>query len=54
MSTKNLEIAVHSCTGGQCKQKPDENNLGFGQHFTDHMFTMRWNKDKGWMKAGIS
>ncbi len=53
MSTKNLEIAVHSCTGGQCKQKPDENNFGFGQHFTDHMFTMRWNKDKGWYDPRI-
>ncbi len=48
MAKENLEIAVHQCTGGQCKQKPDEDNLGFGQHFTDHMFTMRWNKNKGW------
>ncbi|MFW6287234.1 MAG: branched-chain amino acid aminotransferase [bacterium] len=30
------------------KSKPDENNLGFGQNFTDHMFIMDYEKDKGW------
>lgn len=30
------------------KQKPDSNNLGFGQHFSDHMFLMDYTKGKGW------
>lgn len=30
------------------KQKPDQNNLGFGQHFSDHMFIMDYTKGKGW------
>ncbi len=33
--------------------KPDENNLGFGKYFTDHMFTMDWDVDKGWHDAQI-
>jgi branched-chain amino acid aminotransferase len=30
------------------KAKPDQNNLGFGQYFTDHMFVMEYTKGKGW------
>jgi branched-chain amino acid aminotransferase len=32
----------------QLKLKPDESNLGFGIHFTDHMFNMDYAPDKGW------
>lgn len=35
------------------KQKPDENNLGFGQYFTDHMFIMDYTEGKGWHDARI-
>jgi branched-chain amino acid aminotransferase len=35
------------------KQKPDQNNLGFGQYFTDHMFIMDYTKGKGWHDARI-
>lgn len=35
------------------KAKPQENNLGFGQYFTDHMFVMDYSKDKGWHDARI-
>ncbi len=35
------------------KQKPDQNNLGFGQHFTDHMFIVDYTKGKGWHDARI-
>ena len=35
------------------KEKPDQSNLGFGQHFTDHMFVMDYNKDKGWYDPRI-
>ncbi len=30
------------------KQKPDPNNLVFGTTFSDHMFEMSYNPDKGW------
>lgn len=30
------------------KVKPDKNKLGFGKHFTDHMFLMDYNKEQGW------
>lgn len=30
------------------KQKPDQGNLGFGIHFTDHMFVMDYTEGKGW------
>jgi branched-chain amino acid aminotransferase len=35
------------------KQKPDQNNLGFGQFFTDHMFIMDYTEGKGWHDARI-
>lgn len=35
------------------KAKPDENNLGFGKLFTDHMFLMDYSDDKGWYDARI-
>lgn len=35
------------------KEKPDQNNLGFGQHFSDHMFIMDYTKGKGWHDARI-
>lgn len=30
------------------KTKPDQNNLGFGKYFTDHMFIMDYNEKLGW------
>jgi len=30
------------------KAKPDQNNLGFGQIFSDHMFVMDYTEGKGW------
>ncbi|MFZ0243146.1 MAG: branched-chain amino acid aminotransferase [Desulfobacterales bacterium] len=30
------------------KPKPDEQHLGFGSHFTDHMFNMDYDPDQGW------
>ena len=32
----------------QLKAKPDENKLGFGTIFTDHMFNMDYSVEKGW------
>lgn len=30
------------------KPKPNQDNLGFGQYFTDHMFIMNYTEGKGW------
>ena len=35
------------------KQKPDQNKLGFGNYFTDHMFVMNYTEGKGWYDARI-
>ena len=35
------------------KQKPDQNALGFGRYFTDHMFMMDYNPENGWHDARI-
>jgi len=37
----------------ELKQKPDQDNLGFGTIFTDHMFIMDYKKGKGWHDARI-
>jgi branched-chain amino acid aminotransferase len=35
------------------KQKPNQDTLGFGQYFTDHMFVMDYSEDKGWYDPRI-
>ncbi|RJQ80131.1 MAG: branched-chain amino acid aminotransferase [Desulfobacteraceae bacterium] len=35
------------------KPKPDENKLGFGTIFTDHMFNMDYHPEKGWHNPRI-
>lgn len=35
------------------KEKPDMNNLGFGNYYTDYMFMMDWYKDKGFVEPKI-
>jgi branched-chain amino acid aminotransferase len=37
----------------QRKPKPDENKLGFGTIFTDHMFNMDYSVEKGWHNPRI-
>ncbi len=35
------------------KEKPDMNNLGFGNYYTDYMFVMDYTEGKGWHDARI-
>lgn len=35
------------------KPRPTVEALGFGKHFTDHMFRMDWNREQGWHQARI-
>ena len=41
-----MEIKVTKTTSP--KAKPDSSALGFGKHFTDHMFVMEYSTEKGW------
>ncbi|NDL67992.1 branched-chain amino acid aminotransferase [Clostridiales bacterium F-3ap] len=41
-----MNIAVELTTAP--KAKPDQENLGFGNYFTDHMFIMDYTEGKGW------
>lgn len=47
----DLEISVEKASS--LKEKPSIENLGFGKHFTDHMFIMNWSRDQGWHSAQI-
>jgi branched-chain amino acid aminotransferase len=49
--SRQLEITLRKAE--TLKEKPDESNLGFGRHFTDHMFVMRWTSGQGWQDAEI-
>lgn len=46
-----MELSITTST--QLKEKPDENNLGFGTLFTDHMFNMDYDPEKGWHNPRI-
>jgi branched-chain amino acid aminotransferase len=35
------------------RTRPNQNKLGFGRHFTDHMFIMDYTEGKGWHDARI-
>ena len=50
----NLDVSVKKAPTDQLKNKPDEQELGFGRYFTDHMFLMQWNRQRGWHDAEIS
>lgn len=41
-----MEIRVEKAT--TLKAKPDVSKIGFGTHFTDHMFVMDYEEGKGW------
>ncbi|RUM40595.1 MAG: branched chain amino acid aminotransferase, partial [Desulfocapsa sp.] len=51
MLKNELEVSLQKATS--LKEKPDQEKLGFGQYFTDHMFVMKWNRERGWHDAVI-
>ena len=53
MLNKELNVTLNKAADSQLKAKPDPDKLGFGVHFTDHMFVMHWNREKGWHNAEI-
>ncbi|BBO83410.1 branched-chain amino acid aminotransferase [Desulfosarcina ovata] len=46
-----MEVTIKKAE--QMKAKPDENQLGFGTIFTDHMFNMDFSVEKGWYNPRI-
>ncbi len=50
---EDLEVTLEKIPNDQKKEKPSPDSLGFGKHFTDHMFLMKWNSEQGWHDARI-
>ena len=50
---ENMDVTLTKAGQDQLKKKPAQDNLGFGIHFTDHMFLMKWDKQNGWHDAQI-
>jgi branched-chain amino acid aminotransferase len=50
---KDIEVTLEKVDKAQRKEKPSQDNLGFGVHFTDHMFLMKWDRENGWHDAKI-
>lgn len=44
---------IETIKSSETKTKPSEDNLGFGKHFTDHMFSVKYHQQKGWYDAKI-
>jgi len=50
---EDLEVALEKVKTNTLKQKPSADALGFGVHFTDHMFLMKWDRENGWHDSRI-
>jgi len=49
-----MEIRIREVDSSRKRQRPtDESKLGFGTHFSDHMFLMNFRKEKGWHEPRI-
>jgi branched-chain amino acid aminotransferase len=46
-----MSVTIHKADS--LKSKPDETQLGFGTIFTDHMFNLDYNPEKGWHNPRI-
>lgn len=48
-----MDIQVDRVTEKEAKLKPDQDALGFGKYFSDHMLVMCYTEAKGWHDAKI-
>ena len=48
-----MKIEIQPVPPEKRKPKPSPSELGFGQHFTDHMFLMEYVQDRGWTEPRI-
>jgi branched-chain amino acid aminotransferase len=51
-TTPSIQISKQSAS--QLKPIPASEKLGFGNYFTDHLFTAKYNSEKGWSDAKIA
>ena len=49
-----MDLHIEKVQESELKAKPNEAKLGFGQIFTDHMFSMKYRQGKGWYDAQIT
>lgn len=50
---EDLDVALVKVSREKLKEKPAAGKLGFGVHFTDYMFLMKWSREFGWHDAKI-
>jgi len=50
---EDLEVELEKVDEDKLKKKPAPDKLGFGIHFTDHMFLMKWDRENGWHDSKI-
>lgn len=43
-----MEVMIEKAAASELKAKPDQNNLGFGKYFSDHMLVMPYDANRGW------
>jgi len=48
-----MKVVIAKAVEGELKAKPDQNHLGFGAHFSDHMLVMSYDGPKGWHSPQI-
>lgn len=49
-----MEFKIKPVESTERRPKPeDEGKLGFGKIYSDHMFTMKWTPDTGWIEATV-
>ncbi len=46
---EDLEVVLEKVKADNLKEKPSPDDLGFGKHFTDHMFLMKWDREMAGM-----
>ncbi|MFH1217747.1 MAG: branched-chain amino acid aminotransferase [Pseudomonadota bacterium] len=49
-----MDLSIEKAQKDALKAKPAGNALGFGAHFTDHMFLMEYDKGQGWHDPRIT
>jgi len=48
-----MDLTIKKTSGAEARPKPDQEALGFGRHFTDHMLVMPYTEGRGWHDLAI-
>ncbi|URN92790.1 MAG: branched-chain amino acid aminotransferase [Candidatus Pristimantibacillus lignocellulolyticus] len=48
-----MDHTIHIERSTNLKSRPDENKLGFGQYYTDHMFILEYTEGQGWHSGRV-